>query len=345
MRIAPGGARRRRPRARRRRDVCASGFSTKQCLPASSTRTASSAWVGTGVARTTASSVRVGEQVVEVGRPPRAPGCARADALERVAGRRRTARRARSRRARRSCARGSGPSSRGPATPTRSWSRAPSYERAPPRPARPARPSPYSGGRSAGGVRASAATRRVGVEVDEHVPARVDRLRPLRRRAQRHARDAGEVRLLLHAARVGEHRARVAQQRGEVEVAERRREPDAGAERARAGPRRRAARAVRGCSGSTTGPGTAAQQRHERARAARGRRRCRRGARWPARSRRARRRPPRAPRSAPRRAARAAARRRPSRRRPPRSRPRRARRAGSPPAPRTSTAAGRSRGR
>jgi hypothetical protein len=35
---------------------CASGFSTKQCLPASSTRSASAPWVGTGVASTTASS-------------------------------------------------------------------------------------------------------------------------------------------------------------------------------------------------------------------------------------------------------------------------------------------------
>ena len=34
---------------------CASGFSTKQCLPAASTRSASSACVGTGVATTTAS--------------------------------------------------------------------------------------------------------------------------------------------------------------------------------------------------------------------------------------------------------------------------------------------------
>ena len=32
------------------------GFSTKQCLPPASTRVASSAWVGTGVATTTASS-------------------------------------------------------------------------------------------------------------------------------------------------------------------------------------------------------------------------------------------------------------------------------------------------
>ena len=44
--------------------------------------------------------------------------------------------------------------------------------------------------------------------------------------AQRDARHAGEVRLLLHAAGVGHDRARVAEQRGEVEVAERRREPD-----------------------------------------------------------------------------------------------------------------------
>ena len=49
----PLGARR---RARRRVTDWASGFSTKQCLPASRTRTACSAWPGTGVASTTASS-------------------------------------------------------------------------------------------------------------------------------------------------------------------------------------------------------------------------------------------------------------------------------------------------
>ena len=54
--------------------VVASGFSTKQCLPASSTRSASAAWVGTGVASTTASSVVVGEHLVEVA-GVRAPGC------------------------------------------------------------------------------------------------------------------------------------------------------------------------------------------------------------------------------------------------------------------------------
>ena len=49
-------ARPRRPPASASAAVVASGFSTKQCLPASATRTASSAWVGTGVASTTASS-------------------------------------------------------------------------------------------------------------------------------------------------------------------------------------------------------------------------------------------------------------------------------------------------
>ena len=46
---------------------CASGFSTRQCLPASRARAASAEWVGTGVATTTASSVGVGEQLIEVG--------------------------------------------------------------------------------------------------------------------------------------------------------------------------------------------------------------------------------------------------------------------------------------
>ena len=49
--------------------------------------------------------------------------------------------------------------------------------------------------------------RRAGVEVDQHVPADVDGLDPLGRVAHRHARHARQVGLLLHAARVGEHRA------------------------------------------------------------------------------------------------------------------------------------------
>ena len=49
--------------------------------------------------------------------------------------------------------------------------------------------------------------RRARVEVDEHVPAGLDGLDPLGRVAHRHARHAGQVGLLLHAARVGEHRA------------------------------------------------------------------------------------------------------------------------------------------
>ena len=58
-------------------------------------------------------------------------------------------------------------------------------------------------------ARSSAASAASRVEVDEHVPAGVDGLRPLRRVAQRHARHAGQVGLLLHAAGVGQHRARV----------------------------------------------------------------------------------------------------------------------------------------
>ena len=55
----------------------------------------------------------------------------------------------------------------------------------------------------------------------EHVPARLDRLDPLARVAQRHAGDAVQVRLLLHAARVGEAQPGAEQERREVDVAER----------------------------------------------------------------------------------------------------------------------------
>ena len=50
------------------------------------------------------------------------------------------------------------------------------------------------------------------VEADEPVPAQLDGLGPLRGLAQREARHLEQVGLLLHAAGVGQHRTRVAQQ-------------------------------------------------------------------------------------------------------------------------------------
>ena len=137
------------------------------------------------------------------------------------------------------------------------------------------------------------------------------------------------------------------QQRREVEVAERRREHDAAPPRAaRAARRRPAAPRCAGAAAARPGPGTAASSADERAPAAPGRRRCRRGARWPAGSR---------PGATPKRSSTSV--------RAARARAEQLRdvdhhvadhldlagdplaRAGSPPAPRTSTAAGRSRGR
>ena len=252
----------------------ASGFSTKQCLPASSTRTASSAWVGTGVARTTASSSgspsRSSRSPVRLrGRDPAptrssASGSAsHSHATSQSAMRGEVAGEVRAPVAEARDAhldRGHASILRASAATTRS----------------PAWPSPYRGGRSAGGVALERRGGRRGVEIDEHVPARVDRLRPLRRRAHRHAGHAGEVGLLLDAARVREHRTGVAQQRGEVEVAERRREHGRPAPSASRSPAASSRAAVRGCSGRTTGPWTAAQERRRARRAARGRRRCRR---------------------------------------------------------------------
>ncbi len=87
---------------------------------------------------------------------------------------------------------------------------------------------------------------RVGVVADERVPARLHRLDPLRRLAQRHARDAVEVRLLLRAAGVGEQRPGAAQQRRELQVAGRLAHLDGGAEReARGGERGLRARVQR----------------------------------------------------------------------------------------------------
>ena len=113
--------------------------------------------------------------------------------------------------------------------------------------------------RAAARRRARARARRplasaLGVVVDEHVRARRDRVDPLGRRPQRHARDAVPVRLLLQPARVGEDHARLRGERGEVEVAERLTSRTCGAE-SRARPPASAAR-VRGCAGKTTGPST-----------------------------------------------------------------------------------------
>ena len=107
---------RRPPLRRRRRWSRAASPRSSACRPRS-TRTASSAWVGTGVASTTASSSASLEQLLELP-VPRAPGNCGAEPRARLLGADRTASAARSRRSRRSCARGWAPSSRGPTTPT-----------------------------------------------------------------------------------------------------------------------------------------------------------------------------------------------------------------------------------
>ena len=106
-----------------------------------------------------------------------------------------------------------------------------------------------------GSGRSSARQRRVGVEVHEHVPARLDGLDPLRRVAQRHARRLEQVGLLLHAAGVGEDGAGVARElrgsRGSRAAAS---SVAAASSRSRR-PASSRRFAVRGWSGKTTGPG------------------------------------------------------------------------------------------
>ena len=109
-------ARPRRPRARRRPTVSASGFSTKQCLPAPRrARRARRAWAPAWRARPRRAR----------GRPAGRPGVVVRRRGERGAGtgqgvgRRRTASAARCPPSRRSCGPGSGPSSRGRRQPTR----------------------------------------------------------------------------------------------------------------------------------------------------------------------------------------------------------------------------------
>ena len=102
------------------------------------------------------------------------------------------------------------------------------YRAAPGRPPGPRPPAPRPGRRRraaaappAAGARAPRAAAIASRSTSTFQPGR-DGLDPLGRVAHRHARHAGEVGLLLHPARVGEDRAGVAEQRGELEVAQRR---------------------------------------------------------------------------------------------------------------------------
>ncbi len=71
------------------------------------------------------------------------------------------------------------------------------------------------------GLRSQRGKCRLGIEIDQRVPADVDRLDPLGVRAQGDAGHPGKVRLLLDASGIGQHRARSAEQRGELGVAQR----------------------------------------------------------------------------------------------------------------------------
>ena len=98
-------------------------------------------------------------------------------------------------------------------------SRRPARRRAPrPRAPRPGRRRRAAGAPPAACARAPRSRASASRSTSTFQPD-LHRLDPLGRVAQRHARDAGEVRLLLDAAGVGQHRARVAEQRGELEVA------------------------------------------------------------------------------------------------------------------------------
>ena len=115
---------------------------------------------------------------------------------------------------------------------------------------------------------------RCGVEAEQDVGPELDRDRPLGVVAQREARDAEVRRLLLDAARVGEHAGRAGDQAQELEVAERleqraARRGGAEAERldrgARArmhgeddGQRRRDARRSAAIASASSGPSTSA---------------------------------------------------------------------------------------
>ena len=139
--------------------------------------------------------------------------------------------------------------------------------------------------RSASSAGISAIRRGLGAE--QRVRAELDRHRPLGRVAQREARHAERRRLLLHAARVGEHEARLRLEPEEVEVAERRRRCRRRRPRAaRVEPLARAARACAGAPGRrpASSRASSASAVDRLARAARGRRRAPAGAASRARS-------------------------------------------------------------
>ena len=178
-------------------------------------------------------------------------------------------------------------------------------------------------------MRASAASARIAIEADEDVPARRRRSRSTLscRAASRTARR----RCTPPSARPPES-VRTAcawhEQRGEVEVALRRRAAPTPAARRSSRPALCSRARVRGCSGSTTSSSHREQQVDQRREPLRDRPRCRRGGRWPARTAGLERRGVRPRSRAP--AAGRAARCRPSRRRRARPRPRRPRGAGCP---------------
>jgi hypothetical protein len=290
----------------------------------------------------------VAEQVVQVGGEARA-GEARRPALAGRLGGVAAPRAARSRRCPRSCGRGWGPSSRGPRRrSSRSCDRHPgrAAPAAPGTTRSPARPSPYSGGplRRALALRARRARRPRRGPRARSSPPRTVSVHSVRSRSVTHGHP-GEVGLLLHAARVGEHRAGVQQQRREVQVAERRHEPHAG----------RASSSAQQAGGLEPGARARVQREHDRGRASRPGRatsRSRRsgsstvpaGGGWRAGTRPARRRTPPAPRcrSRARGASSCATVDHHVATRPHRQTPSRA---GARPASRRSTAAGRTRGR
>ena len=154
-----------------------------------------------------------------------------------------------------------------------------------------ARPSPKIGGRSAGRGRKQPGGERLGVDADEHVPARGDGVDPLGLLAQRQARDAPEVGLALHAAGVGGDRLRAALELEHARVGDRVDEIDVA--RHRQLPRRQRGAGAR-VHGEDHAPGRARRGSPARAAGGRGRRCCSCGAPWragtrprPARSRRA----------------------------------------------------------
>src|SRR5512145_1978181 len=69
------------------------------------------------------------------------------------------------------------------------------------------------------------------ITADQLVPAGLERLDPFGRRSQRDAGHLIPVRLLLDASRVGEDRAGLGGERGEVEVADGREQADVAGER------------------------------------------------------------------------------------------------------------------